>query len=73
MNKLLLVAAMIMTTMAINLKSNNTQKSGDFATVSNFATVLLADGMKMMQNAALVKNKKKVVEHAAPLEDDQFL
>ena len=71
MNKLLLVAAMIISSMAVNLKSNNTQKSGDFATVSNFATVLLEDGMKMMKNAALAKDQKKM-EHA-PIEDSQFV
>ena len=63
MNKLLLVAAMIMTAMALNLKNVETQKSADFATVS--------DGMKMMQNAFLNKKSKK--NELASMEDDQLL
>ena len=55
MNKLLLVAAMLMTTMAINLSIY--QKSADFTTVT--------DGMKVMQNTY---NKKKN-DQATPIEN----
>ena len=56
MNKLILVAAMLMTTMAVNLSIY--QKSATLSTVS--------DGMKVMQNAFLDKNQTK--NETAPIE-----
>ena len=56
MNKLILVAAMLMTTMAVNLSIY--QKSATLSTVS--------DGMKVMQNALLDKNQTK--NETAPIE-----
>ena len=65
MNKLLLVAAMIMTTMALNLKNVATQKTEDFSTVT--------DGMKMMQNAFLQKKmNEQAARYGEPI-DDQLL
>ena len=74
MNKLLFVAAMIMTSMAINLQTNSSvgQKSADFATVQNFATILLSTGSRMMSNVALSGESHKESLHAAPIEDEQL-